>query len=121
MNKEDLIKKACYFIDTIETILPAVETGKPGESLPIYYYKAGYIPAEDTLAKIKNALGKPEFTKIAFEAMEKYYKIEDIMLNTDFDKYGRDIDWFQHNNYDVIISDFPEIFVSLYSAAKTKY
>ena len=48
MNKEDLIKKACYFIDTIETVLPAVETGKPGESLPIYYYKAGYIPAEDT-------------------------------------------------------------------------
>ena len=42
------------------------------------------------------------------------------MLNTDFDKYGRDIDWFQHNNYDVIISDFPEIFVNLYSAAKTK-
>ena len=120
MNKEDLIKKACYFIDTIETILPAVETGEPGESLPIYYYKAGYIPAEDTLAKIKNALGKPEFTEIAFEAMEKYHKIEDIMLNTDFDKYGRDIDWFQHNNYDVIISDFPEIFVSLYSAAKVK-
>ena len=41
MNKEDLIKKACYFIGTIETVLPAVETGKPGESLPIYYYKAG--------------------------------------------------------------------------------
>ena len=120
MNKEDLIKKACYFIDTIETVLPAVETGKPGESLPIYYYKAGYIPAEDTLAKIKNALGKPEFTEIAFEAMEKYHKIEDIMLNTSFDKYGRDIDWFQHNNYDVIISDFSEIFVSLYSAAKVK-
>lgn len=120
MNKEDLIKKACYFIDTIENVLTMIETDKPGESLPIYYYKSGYTPAENTLAKIKNALGKPEFTEIAFEAMEKYHKIENIMLNTGFDKYGRDIDWFQHNNYDVISSDFPEIFVSLYSAAKTK-
>lgn len=39
MNKEDLIKKACYFIDTIENVLTMVETDKPGESLPIYYYK----------------------------------------------------------------------------------
>ena len=120
MDKEDLIKKVCYFIDIIETVLPAVEAGKPGESLPIYFYKTEYVPAEDTLAKVKNVLGKPEFTEIAFEEMEKYHKIEDIMLNTSFDKYGSDTDWFQHNNYDTIVSDFSYLFVNLYSVAKAK-
>lgn len=120
MEKENLIKKACYFIDIIETVLPAVETDKPAESLPIYCYKPGYVPAEDILARVKNALGKPEFTELAFEEMEKHHKIEDIMLNTSFDKYGRDTDWFQHNNYDIIVSDFPEIFVNLYSMTKAK-
>ena len=77
MNKEELIKKACYLVDLIEDVLAAVESCKPAESLPVYHYKPDeYTPAEDTLAMLKKAFGKPRFLEIAFNAMEQYYKIE---------------------------------------------
>ena len=121
MDKEKLIKKACYLVDLIENVLAAVESCKPAESLPLYHYKPEeYTPAEDTLAMIKKAFGKSRFLEIAFNAMEQYYKIRKIMLDTSFEKYGRGKDWFQHNNYNLIIYDFPDTFVSLYSIAKAE-
>lgn len=59
MDKEKLIKKACYLVDLIEDVLAAVESRKPAESLPLYHYKPEeYTPAEDTLAMIKKAFGE---------------------------------------------------------------
>ena len=47
MDKEKLIKKACYLVDLIEDVLAAVESCKPAESLPLYHYKPEeYTPAE---------------------------------------------------------------------------
>ena len=46
MDKEELIKKACYLVDLIEDVLAAVESCKPAESLPLYHYK----PEEYTLS-----------------------------------------------------------------------
>ena len=121
MDKEKLIKKACYLVELIEDVLAAVESRKPAESLPLYHYKPEeYTPAEDTLAMIKKAFGKPKFLEIAFNSMEQYYKIEKIMLDTSFEKYGRGKDWFQHYNYNLIIYDFPDTFVNLYSIAKAE-
>ena len=121
MDKGDLAKRACYLIDIIEDALAAVEANKPAESLPLYHYKSEeYTPAEDTFAIVKKAFGKLKFLELAFNTMEKYYQLRDYMGNAKFELYGRGTDWFQHNNYDLMLYDLPDVFVSLYSIAKAE-
>jgi hypothetical protein len=121
MDKGDLAKRACYLIDTIEDALAAVEANKPAESLPLYHYKSEeYTPAEDTFAIVKKAFGKLKFLELAFNTMEKYYQLRDYMGNAKFELYGRGTDWFQHNNYDLMLYDLPDTFVGLYSIAKAE-
>ena len=121
MDKEELIKKACYLVDLVEGALATVEADKPAESLPVYHYKPEeYSPAEDTLAILKKAFGKPRLLEIAFNTMEQYYRLRDYMGNTKFERYGRGKDWFQYNNYDLMLYDLSDVFVSLYSIAKAE-
>ncbi len=117
-EKEVLIKQACYMIDIVEDALMAVEANKPAESLPLYNFKNEYEPAEDTKAIVTKAFGKPRFLELAFNTMEKYYQLRDYMGNTKFERYGRGTDWFQHNNYDLMLYDLPGVFTSLFTIAK---
>ena len=78
-DKETLINRICYMIDTVEDALMAVEADKPVESLPTYNFKTDYQPEEDTKAIVTKAYGKPRFLELAFNTSEKYYKLENII------------------------------------------
>lgn len=81
MDKEKLIKKACYLIDLIEDVLAAVESCKPAESLPLYHYKPEeYTPAEDTLVMIKKHLVNQNFWKSHLIRWNSITRLEKLCL-----------------------------------------
>lgn len=120
-DKELLINKACYMIDLVEDTLIKVEADKPAGDLPMYNFKLDYKPEEDTHAIVSKAFGKPRFLELAFNTLEKLYKLEDLMENEKFKMYaGSGRDWFQYNNYDYMFMDLMGTFVNLYSIAKAE-
>lgn len=118
MAKEELIKRACYIIDTVEDILMAVESDKPAESLPLYNSSRLPEPEADTKAILTKSLGKARFMELAFNTAEKFYRIGHLMQNEKFEKYGRGTDWFQRNNYDCFYWDILGTFTELYTITK---